>query len=116
MKSEAWLSETRRDFHKHPELSYKEIRTTEKISEILKGLGLKIKKGLIKKDGINVGLVGLLEGEEKGRTLALRADIDALPIDEKQRDGVDYISENKGVMHACGQIGRASCRKECRSR
>src|SRR3989338_6188789 len=102
MKFEAWLSETRRDFHKHPELSHKEIRTTEKISEILEELGLKIKKGLIKKDGINVGLVGLLEGEEKGRTLALRADIDALPIDEKQRDGVDYISENKGVMHACG--------------
>lgn len=87
--------EFRRDLHMYPELSLKEYRTTERIKEKLTSLGIEIIDL-----GMETGVVGLLKGKEEGPTIALRADIDALPIQEL-RD-VEYKSRNDGVMHACG--------------
>lgn len=87
--------EFRRDLHMYPELSLKEYRTTERIKEKLTSLGIDIIDL-----GMETGVVGLLKGKEEGPTIALRADIDALPIQEL-RD-VEYKSRNDGVMHACG--------------
>jgi amidohydrolase len=84
----------RRDFHRHPELGLQEHRTSEKITAFLKGCGLEVQH-------MNrTGVVGLLEGGGPGPTLLLRADIDALPIQEE--NDVSYKSVNPGVMHACG--------------
>lgn len=87
--------EFRRDLHMHPELSFNEHRTTEKIKEKLISLGIEILDL-----GLETGVVGLLKGEEKGPTIALRGDIDALPIQEL--NDVPYKSKINGVMHACG--------------
>ncbi|MBW3023184.1 amidohydrolase [Candidatus Woesearchaeota archaeon] len=97
-----WLVNIRRDLHMYPELSGKEFRTTEKIAEILLNLGLNVTKGIIGEGDKKVGVVGLLKGNRSGKTLALRADIDALPISEKEKEGNNYASRNKKVMHACG--------------
>ncbi len=94
-KLQEWLSDTRRDFHMHPEISHKEKRTTQKIIEILKGLNIDAQPF----DDMT-GAVGLIKGKSKGPTIALRADIDALPVQEL--GDVEYASQNKGVMHACG--------------
>lgn len=94
-----WITDLRNDFHKHPELSTLEERTTDKICDILKTLN-------VSSATFNdiTGVVGLLEGEKKGtgkkRTIALRADIDALPL--KERGNKSYKSIHDGVMHACG--------------
>lgn len=87
--------EFRRDLHMHPELSFKEYRTTEKIKEKLIFLGIEIIDL-----GLETGVVGLLKGDENGPTIALRGDIDALPIQEL--NDVTYKSKINGVMHACG--------------
>ena len=89
------LIEFRRDLHMHPELSFKEFRTTEKIKEKLISLGIEIID-----IGLETGVVGLLRGKEDGPVIALRGDIDALPIQELTN--VPYKSKNNGVMHACG--------------
>ena len=86
---------TRRDFHKHPELSFKEFRTSKIVAEKLKNFGIETKKNIGK-----TGVVGILKGEKNGPTIALRADMDALPIQET--NDISYKSVNKGVMHACG--------------
>ena len=86
---------TRRDIHKHPELSFKEFRTAKLVAEKLESLGIAVKTGVGK-----TGVVGDLIGNEKGPTIALRADMDALPIQET--GDVPYKSVNDGVMHACG--------------
>jgi amidohydrolase len=92
------LVEWRRDFHRNPELSFQEKRTSEKVADILEALGLKVKKGIA-----GYGVTGLLCGKGSGPTIALRADMDALPIqDEKD---VEYRSQVPGVMHACGHDG-----------
>ena len=90
-----WLIATRRDFHMFPELSNQEHRTSEKIKEFLKTLDVEVYDlpGL-------TGLVGLIRGRGDGSTIALRADIDALPIQE--RTDVPYKSRHEGIMHACG--------------
>ncbi|MBW2480455.1 MAG: M20 family metallopeptidase [Desulfobacterales bacterium] len=90
-----WLSDTRRYFHRHPEISHQEKRTTQKIIEILKDLNIDTRP---LED--MTGAIGLIEGKSKGLTIALRADIDALPIQEL--GDVEYASQNTGVMHACG--------------
>lgn len=94
-----WIIDLRNDFHKHPELSTLEERTTGKICNILKTLNVPSATF----DDIT-GVVGLLEGEKTGtgkkRTIALRADIDALPLQE--RGNKSYKSIYDGVMHACG--------------
>lgn len=89
------MVEFRRDLHMHPELSFEEERTPEKIAEYLKGLGLEVRTGVGGR-----GVVGVLEGARPGRTIALRADFDALPIQEET--DLPYASTVPGVMHACG--------------
>ena len=89
------LIDFRRELHMNPELSFKEYRTTEKIKEELKKLGIEILNL-----GMETGAVGLLRRKEDGPTIALRADIDALPI--KELNDVPYRSQVDGVMHACG--------------
>lgn len=85
----------RRDLHMYPELSFQEVNTPQKIADYLASLGLEVKTGV----GGN-GVVGCLRGGKPGKTVALRADFDALPIqDEKE---VEYKSRIPGVMHACG--------------
>ena len=86
---------TRRDFHKYPELSFQEKRTSKIVAEKLKSFGIKTKKNIGK-----TGVVGILESEIDGPTIALRADMDALPIQET--NNFSYKSVNDGVMHACG--------------
>ena len=87
----------RRHFHRYPELSFKEFNTAETISEHLDKLGISHKKGVGK-----TGVVGEITFGP-GPTIALRADMDALPIQEE--NNLDYKSLNDGVMHACGHDG-----------
>jgi amidohydrolase len=91
----AEMVDIRRDLHMHPELSFQEKRTPEVIAEYQRRLGLEVKTGV----GGN-GVVATLYGTEPGRTVAIRADFDALPIHEQ--NDVPYKSKNPGVMHACG--------------
>jgi amidohydrolase len=90
-----WLVATRREFHMYPELSHEEVKTTERIKEVLRGLNVEVHdlRGL-------TGLLGLIRGKGRGKTIALRADIDALPIQEQNE--VAYKSQRDGIMHACG--------------
>lgn len=82
-------------FHRHPELSYEEYQTTEKIREFLTEHGI----GIMDSE-LETGLIAVIHGEREGAVRALRCDIDALPILEES--GVPYASETKGKMHACG--------------
>ncbi|HSE98693.1 MAG TPA: amidohydrolase, partial [Blastocatellia bacterium] len=91
----ARLIEQRRDFHMHPELSNREERTARVVAERLKALGLEVKTGVAKH-----GVVALLKGAKPGPVVAVRADMDALPIQENI--DVPYKSKNDGVKHACG--------------
>jgi amidohydrolase len=92
---ENWIREVRRDFHKHPEPRFKETRTAAEIAEHLHSIGLEVKTGVG-----GTGVVGLLRGVSHGKTFAIRADMDALPIEEET--GAAYASCNPGFMHACG--------------
>jgi amidohydrolase len=93
----------RRDLHQHPELGNRETRTAKLIADHLRHLGLKVQTGVA-----HTGVVALLEGGRPGPTVAVRADIDALPVTEKTdvpfRSHVTttYRNETVGVMHACG--------------
>jgi amidohydrolase len=89
------MIETRRDLHMHPELSFQEERTPRVIAERLEELGIEVRTGVGGR-----GVVGVLKGGSPGRTIALRADFDALPIQEE--NDVPYASQVSGVMHACG--------------
>jgi len=84
----------RRHIHENPELSYQENNTADFISSILE------KHGIAYTRMAGTGVIGIIKGKKTGRTIALRADMDALPIEEKNE--VAYKSKNKGVMHACG--------------
>ncbi|MEE8434322.1 MAG: amidohydrolase, partial [bacterium] len=95
------LVSLRRDFHKHAELSFKEHRTATVIAEQLSAAGLEVKTGVA-----GTGVVGVLRGERQGRTVAWRADIDALPITEEVE--LPFTSINEGVMHACGHDGHTA--------
>ncbi len=90
------LALTRRDLHRHPELSNREERTGKLVAERLRALGL----DEVRHPVARTGVVGVLKGGRPGPVVALRADIDALPIQEKADS--PYKSENPGVMHACG--------------
>jgi amidohydrolase len=85
----------RRDFHKHPEIGFKEVRTSGIVAKKLKDYGLEVKEGINK-----TGVVGLLRGTQPGKTVLLRADMDALEVNEENK--CDYKSEVEGLMHACG--------------
>lgn len=93
----------RRDFHEHPELSNREFKTAEKVAAHLKNLGLEVRTGVAK-----TGVVAVLRGAKPGGTIALRADMDALPVIErvnlpfKSTVKDQYLDQEVGVMHACG--------------
>jgi amidohydrolase len=95
--------EWRHYFHQNPELSNREFKTAEKIAEHLKSLGLEVQTGV----GIT-GVVGILKGDNPGKVVALRADIDALPVTErndlpfKSEVTATFLDAETGVMHACG--------------
>jgi len=91
----AEMTELRRDFHRHPELGFQETRTAGIIAKRLTELGYTVRTGLGK-----TGVTGLLKGGKPGKTVLLRADIDALPI--REETDVPWRSETAGVMHACG--------------
>lgn len=85
----------RREIHQHPELGFQEVKTAKKVANYLEKLGLHVETEVAK-----TGVVGILEGAHPGPVLALRADMDALPITEKT--GYEYASQLEGKMHACG--------------
>lgn len=89
------LVEIRRQIHRNPELGFEEWETAELIHRKLKGLGLQVRGGIAK-----TGITALLQGNEEGGTVALRADMDALPLQEQ--NDVPYKSLKPGIMHACG--------------
>ena len=91
----------RRDLHAHPELSFQEQRTAGIIADRLRAAGLEVQTGVA-----GTGVVALLRGAQPGKTLALRADIDALPITEA--GDAPYRSQTPGVMHACGHDGHTA--------
>ncbi|MGK3961400.1 M20 family metallopeptidase [Sorangium sp. So ce118] len=91
----------RRDLHRHPELGYAEVRTSQVVAERLRKLGLSVRTGVA-----GTGVIADLDGERPGRTVLLRADMDALPVVE--RSGHDFPSETGGVMHACGHDAHVS--------
>lgn len=85
----------RRCIHENPELGMEENETSKLVAKELEKLGLEVETGVA-----NTGVVGLLRGKEEGKTILLRADMDALPITEKT--GLEFSSKNDGKMHACG--------------
>src|SRR5437867_10014389 len=91
----------RRDFHRHPELSFQEKRTAEIIAERRTAAGLEVRTGIAK-----TGVVGVLRGDTPGKTIAWRADIDALPLTEILQ--APFTSSTPGVMHACGHDGHTA--------
>jgi amidohydrolase len=95
------LSARRRDFHRHPETAFGEVRTAGIVASELQQLGLEVTTGVGK-----TGVVGILEGNSDGPTVLVRCDMDALPIEEANK--TDYISETGGKMHACGHDGHTA--------
>ncbi|MEM7742469.1 MAG: M20 aminoacylase family protein [Pseudomonadota bacterium] len=90
------ITAIRRDFHEHPELGMQEVRTSGIVADLLKSWGIETHTHVG-----NTGVVGILQGDKgPGRRIGLRADMDALPIDEKTN--LPYASKTPGVMHACG--------------
>src|SRR5687768_17771832 len=108
----------RRDVHQNPELGNREVRTAKLVADHLRALGTDVKTGVA-----HTGVVGVLRGGKPGPVVALRADMDALPVTEQvnlpfaSKVRTTYNGQEVGVMHACGhdahvaKIGRASCRE-----
>jgi len=94
-KIEPEIIKTRREIHQRPELAYKEKATAKLVAERLRGLGIEVRTGVG-----GTGVLGILRGPVTGRVVALRADMDALPIEEMA--DIDFRSKENGVMHACG--------------
>jgi len=95
------MTEWRRDIHAHPELGFEETRTSDIVAEKLESLGLEVHRGLGK-----TGVVASLRVGNSPRAIGLRADMDALPIQEE--NGFDYRSRHDGKMHACGHDGHTT--------
>ena len=91
----------RRDIHQHPELAFDEHRTAQLVADRLQSFGMDVQTGVGK-----TGVVGILKGNGSGKTIALRADMDALPMQEI--NDIPYKSQNDGVMHACGHDGHTA--------
>ncbi|MGZ3680897.1 MAG: M20 metallopeptidase family protein [Ktedonobacterales bacterium] len=91
----------RRHFHRHPELGLQEHETAAYVAKRLQKLGIDHQTGIAQ-----TGIVGLIQGAHPGRTVLLRADMDALPLTEET--GAEYASERPGVMHACGHDGHTA--------
>jgi amidohydrolase len=102
-KIESKVIEWRRDFHENPELGNREFRTAEIVAKHLQSLGIEVKTGVAK-----TGVVGVLKGGQPGPVVALRADMDALPVTERgnlpfaSKVKAQYNGQEVGVMHACG--------------
>lgn len=91
----------RRDLHRHPELSWQEVRTANKVCEVLDRLGITYRSGVAE-----TGIVAEIPGKADGPIVALRADMDALPVHEET--GLEFSSVHDGIMHACGHDGHTS--------
>jgi len=100
---ESKVIEWRRNIHQFPELSNREEKTAQKVAEHLRSLGIEVKTGIAK-----TGVVGILKGSQPGPVIALRADMDALPVTERNslafasREKTVFNGQETGVMHACG--------------
>ncbi|MFZ6014180.1 MAG: amidohydrolase [Bacteroidota bacterium] len=100
---EAKVIEWRRNIHQYPELSNREFKTSAKVAEHLKSLGFEVKTGVAK-----TGVVGILKGAKPGPVIGLRADMDALPVTERNslpfasKETTTFNGQETGVMHACG--------------
>lgn len=92
---ESELIEIRRHLHRNPELSYEEYETAKFIQDKLRSYGIPFKSGIA-----GTGILGIIKGKDEGGVVALRADMDALPIQEENDH--DFISKKKNIMHACG--------------
>jgi amidohydrolase len=95
------LVEWRRHLHQHPELGFKEVQTAEFVSKKLQEWGVEHQTGIAK-----TGIVATIPGSKPGPVLAIRADMDALPIQEENE--VPYRSRHDGIMHACGHDGHTA--------
>ncbi len=100
---ESRVIEWRRDIHQNPELSNREFKTAEKVARHLESLGIEVKTGVA-----HTGVVGILKGDQPGKVVGLRADMDALPVTErndlpfKSMVTAEFLGRKSGVMHACG--------------
>ena len=123
-KVSAQAIEIRHDIHQNPELSNREIRTAELVAKELRALGLKVTTGIAR-----TGVVGVLQGKGPGPVIAVRADMDALPVTEagdlpfKSTARATYVGREVGVSHACGHdihvaaaLGAASVLSSLRDR
>ncbi len=93
-KIEDWIIEIRRDIHMHPEASFEEVRTADLVEKNLRELGIEVQR--LGKTGV----VGLIKGAKPGKVIGLRADMDALSVEEK--NDLEFKSQVSGMMHACG--------------
>ncbi|MBT6442219.1 MAG: M20/M25/M40 family metallo-hydrolase, partial [Alphaproteobacteria bacterium] len=95
------MAEWRQDIHAHPELAFEEHRTAKVVAAKLKEFGIEVHEGLAV-----TGVVGTLKGTGDGPAIAIRADMDALALQETT--GLDYQSTHDGKMHACGHDGHTT--------
>src|SRR4051812_25033896 len=95
------IAALRRDIHAHPELCFEERRTSDLIAKVLTDGGIPVHRGFGK-----TGVVGIIKNGSSTRALALRADMDALPIAEQNR--FPHASKHAGKMHACGHDGHTA--------
>ena len=96
------IAEWRRDLHRHPEILFETHRTSKTVADKLRAFGCdEVVEGIGR-----TGVVGIIEGKSRGRTVGLRADMDALPITEAT--GAEWASQNDGAMHACGHDGHTA--------
>ncbi|MCF6231483.1 MAG: M20 family metallopeptidase [Rhodobacteraceae bacterium] len=95
------LTAIRQDLHAHPELGFEEVRTSGIVADLLQSWGIEVHRGIGK-----TGVIGVIDGKGSGRTIGLRADMDALPIHEQTN--LAFSSTNPGVMHACGHDGHTT--------
>ncbi len=106
---ESKVIEWRRHFHQYPELGNREFKTAEKVANHLKGLGLEVRTNIA-----YTGVIGILKGGKPGPVVALRADMDALPVTERvplpfaSKEKTTYLGQEVGVMHACGHDGHTA--------
>ncbi|MFT4792297.1 MAG: hippurate hydrolase [Paracoccaceae bacterium] len=95
------LTAIRRDFHAHPEIGFQEVRTSGIVADLLESWGIETHRSIGK-----TGVVGIIEGRGPGRSIGLRADMDALPMDEETN--LPYRSGTPGVFHGCGHDGHTT--------
>ena len=95
------LATIRQDIHAHPEIGFQEMRTSRLVAERLESIGVEVHRGIG-----GTGVVGIIRGQGAGKRIGLRADMDALPMDEATQ--LPYASKNKGAFHGCGHDGHTT--------